>query len=109
MEGFAKKRKWGKILVYVICAMLTIAAFFANKLVLYQFHMMPSDYRFVRETGQPPVKAFSAIWFAYGADRELQFWTDAHVFMDESIQADAAGNGDVLIYAKTAEAAFPGK
>lgn len=103
MEGFAKKRKWGRILVYVICAMLTITAFFANKLVLYQFHMMPSDYRFVRETGQPPVKATTAIWFAYGADRELQFWTDARVFMDESIQADAAGNGDVLIYAKTAE------
>lgn len=103
MEGFARKRKWGRILVYVICAMLTIAAFFANKIVLYQFHMMPSDYRFVRETGQPPAKASSAVWFAYGDDRELQFWTDAHVFMDESNRADAAGNGGVLIFAKTAE------
>lgn len=103
MEGFARKRKWGRILVYAICAMLTVAAFFANKIVLYQFHMMPSDYRFVRETGQPPAKASSAVWFAYGDDRELQFWTDAHVFMDESSRADAAGNGGVWIYAKTAE------
>ncbi len=103
MDGLANKRKWGRILVYVICAMLTAAAFFANKLVLYQFHMMPSDYQFVLETGQPPAKVSSAVWFAYGDDRELQFWTDDHVSGNEDGQAGAVGNLDILMYAKTAE------
>lgn len=72
-----KKYKWGRITVYIICAMLTIAAFFANRIVLFQFHMMPQDYHFAAETGKPPAKTKSSVWFTYGSGRELKLWTDA--------------------------------
>lgn len=90
--------RFGRGIVYVICAMLTIAAFFAGDFVLYQFHMMPSDYSFARETGHPPVNADSAVWFTYGSGKDLTFWTDA-----DSLNREVSNTNRISMYAKTVD------
>lgn len=90
--------RFGRGIVYVICAMLTIAAFFAGDFVLYQFHMMPSDYSFARETGHPPVNADSALWFTYGSGKDLTFWTDA-----DSLNREVLNTNRISMYAKTVD------
>ena len=90
-----KKYRWGRITVYIICAMITIAAFFANRIVLFQFHMMPQDYHFAAGTGKPPAKSGSSVWFTYGSGRELNFW------MDAATKGDAIHSSQISVYAKT--------
>lgn len=59
-------RRYGAALLYLVCGLLTIAAFFAKDFVLYDFHMEPSDYTY-RQTDKPrPASAVSDVWFDYG-------------------------------------------
>lgn len=90
--------RFGKGIVYVICAMLTIAAFFAGDFVLYQFHTMPSDYSFARETEHPPVNVDSAVWFTYGSGEDLTFWTDV-----DSLNREVSNTNRISMYAKTVD------
>lgn len=85
-----RQYKIGRMIVYMICAMLTVSAFFANRIALYQFHMLAADYSFAKGTGTPPQKADTSVWFTYGTDKEVDFWT-----LNETA-------GSVSIYAKTA-------
>lgn len=88
-----KKKKW---LVYALCGFLTVAAFFAKDFVLYDFHMMPYDYVYHEDTGEKPSQAATALWFAYGADREVLYGYE-----------DSVSEEDVKLYAKTEEQAIP--
>jgi hypothetical protein len=59
-------RRYGAALLYGICALMTVAAFFAKDFVFYDFHMEPSDYTY-RQTDRPrPASAASNVWFDYG-------------------------------------------
>lgn len=87
-----RQYRTGRIIVYMVCAALTIAAFFANRIILYQFHMLPVDYSFVKGMGTSPEKTDSSIWFSYGTDREVDFWAASETTAD-----------GVSMYAKTAE------
>lgn len=89
-----KREKHGLILVYIICATLTVAAFFAKDFVLYDFHMQPSDYTYQETTQKQPAQAGTNIWFSYGADRELLYG------FSQGIAAN-----DIQLYARTAESA----
>lgn len=91
-----KKTKIGTALVYFICILLTAAAFFAKNFVLYDFHMMPSDYEYKETDQKRPMQADSSVWFTYGFDREVQYG------VSEGISADM-----LMIYAKTEEKAVP--
>lgn len=91
-----KKRKIGAALVYAICILLTAAAFFAKDFVLYDFHMMPSDYGYTETDQDRPAQADSSVWFTYGSDREVQYG------VSEGISADM-----LMLYAKTEEKAVP--
>lgn len=91
-----KKLGWAAVLA--ICALITIGAFFANRIVLFQFNMMPSDYTLTRNDA-PPEQARTKLWFAYGADREVQFGTMAPaqaefyaMTMDKVEKMDAGSN-----------------
>lgn len=69
------RRKWTKGAVYLICGLLTVAAFFAKDFILYDFHMEVSDYSFA-ESEQKPQQASTSVWFSYGeAGRRLQYGT----------------------------------
>lgn len=48
-----KKGKYGTAAVYAICALLTLAAFFAKDFVLYDFQMMPANYNYIQSTVRP--------------------------------------------------------
>ena len=91
-----KKRKTGTALVYFICILLTAAAFFAKDFVLYDFHMMPSDYEYKETDQERPMQADSSVWFTYGPDREVQYG------VSEGISADM-----LTLYAKTEAEAVP--
>lgn len=73
-----KKRCWGWIAVFAVCALLTISAFFANNFELYRFHMMPTDYTILEGAEQPP-QAETALWFSYGGGRELYFGAETDI------------------------------
>ena len=84
-----KKIKYGTAAVWIICALLTLAAFFAKDFVLYDFQMMPFNYAYTRSETKP-AQASSALWFTLGADRELQYGYD-----------DGIDPAAVLLYGKT--------
>ena len=86
-----KKIKYGTAAVWIICALLTLAAFFAKDFVLYDFQMMPFNYAFTRSETKP-AQASSALWFTLGADRGLQYGYD-----------DGIDPAAVLLYGKTEE------
>lgn len=73
-----KKVKYGTAAVWIICALLTLAAFFARNFVLYDFQMMPSNYAYTRSEAKP-AQASSSLWFTLGPDRELQYGYDKDV------------------------------
>lgn len=68
-----KKVKLGKWLVWLFCGILTIAAFFAKDFVMYDFHMLPSDYTYAESKSEKPIQAATAFWFSYGPERELLY------------------------------------
>lgn len=84
-----RKVKYGTTMVYVICALLTLAAFFAKDFVLYNFQMMPFHYTYTQSTSKP-AQAATSLWFTLGSDRELQYGYDANVNSDS-----------VMLYGKT--------
>ncbi|MCC8060791.1 MAG: 4Fe-4S binding protein [Clostridiales bacterium] len=60
------KRKYGAALLYMVCGLLTVAAFFAKDFVLYDFHMEASDYTFRLTDQARPDAAVPDVWFDYG-------------------------------------------
>ena len=86
-----KKAKYGTASVWIICALLTLAAFFAKDFVLYDFQMMPFNYAFTQSETKP-AQASSSLWFTLGADRELQYGYDTDVDPEA-----------VMLYGKTEE------
>lgn len=64
--------KYGTAAVWIICALLTLAAFFAKDFVLYDFQMMPANYAYT-QSEKRPAQASSSLWFTLGPDRELQY------------------------------------
>lgn len=84
-----KKAKYGTAAVYAICALLTLAAFFAKDFVLYDFQMMPSNYAYTRSDTRP-AQAAASLWFTLGPDRELQYGYDTDIDPDT-----------VVLYGKT--------
>lgn len=91
-----KKVRFGKWLVYFFCGLLTIAAFFAKDFVLYDFHMLPSDYTYAQSKSEKPNQALTPFWFSYGAGRELLYGHENNMDTD-SIQ----------FYGKTHEQVLP--
>lgn len=87
-----KKRRIGAVIVFFVCILLTIAAFFAKDFVLYDFHMMPADYVYKETDQERPAQADSAVWFVYGADREVQYG------ISDNLTAET-----LMLYAKTEE------
>lgn len=85
-------KKWGTVLVYTFCALLTVAAFFAKDFVLYDFQMLPSQYTYQAVEQEAPDQAVTSVWFSFGTNRELQYGTA------EGISAE-----EVALYAKTEE------
>ena len=43
-----KKERIGRLAVYAVCALLTVAVFFAKDFIFYDFHMEVSDYDYVK-------------------------------------------------------------
>ena len=76
-----RKAKYGTAAVYAICALLTLAAFFAKDFVLYDFQMMPANYDYTRSEVRP-AQAAASLWFTLGPDRELQYGYDTDVDPD---------------------------
>lgn len=72
-----KKARYGTA-VWITCALLTLAAFFAKDFMLYDFQMMPSSYAYTKSETKP-AQASSALWFTLGPDRELQYGYDAGI------------------------------
>lgn len=85
-----KKNKWGKRIVWLICGLLTVAAFFAKDFVLYDFHMLPQDYTYSVGTEDKPSQASASLWYSFGEDREVRFGF-----------ADGFSINDIHYYAKT--------
>lgn len=85
-----KKAKIGTAAVYVICALLTIAAFFAKDFVLYDFEMEPSNYRYTESDAERDFHAETSFWFSFGPDRELQYGF-----------ADTVSPDSIRLYART--------
>lgn len=83
-------KKIGQIFVWILCILLTIGAFFAKDFVLFDFHMLPSNYTYVEDSTQKPTYANTAFWFSYGEDRTIQYGFDNTVNYD-----------DITLYAKT--------
>ena len=52
-----KKVKYGTAAVWIICALLTLAALFAKDFVLYDFQMMPANYAYTRSEERPDRKS----------------------------------------------------
>ena len=90
-----KKVKYGTAAVWSICALLTLAAFFAKDFVLYDFQMMSANYAYTRSE-ERPAQAASSLWFTLGPDRELQYG------YDENVDPET-----VLLYGKTEEEVQP--
>lgn len=91
-----KKAKIGTAAVYVICALLTIAAFFANDFVLYDFEMEPSNYRYTESDAERDFHAETSFWFSFGPDRELQYGF-----------ADNVSPDSIRLYARTENEFIP--
>lgn len=91
-----KTMRFGRWLVYILCGLLTVTAFFAKDFILYDFHMLPSDYAYTESTQQKPVQAATAFWFAYGSDRELLYGQDTNIAAE-----------DIRLYTKTKEQVLP--
>lgn len=87
-----KNVRLGKWLVYLFCGFLTIAAFFAKDFVLYDFHMLPSDYSFAESRSEKPIQALTGGWFSYGSDRQLLYGLESNITLE-----------DVRLYGKTEE------
>lgn len=69
-----KKERIGRLAVYAVCALLTVAAFFAKDFIFYDFHMEVSDYDYVKSDKERPEQAETSIWFTYGeGGKELQY------------------------------------
>ncbi|MCD8180283.1 MAG: 4Fe-4S binding protein [Firmicutes bacterium] len=85
-----RNKKIGQVCVWVICILLTVGAFFAKDFVLYDFHMLVSDYTYGESAEEKPAYADTAFWFSYGDDRAVQYG------FDEGISYD-----DIALYAKT--------
>ena len=91
-----KKAKIGTAAVYVICALLTIAAFFAKDFVLYDFEMEPSNYRYTESDAERDFHAETSFWFSCGPDRELQYGF-----------ADNVSPDSIRLYARTENEFIP--
>lgn len=91
-----KKVKLGKWFVYLFCGLLTIAAFFAKDFVLYDFHMLPSDYAYAESKSEKPIQALTAFWFSFGSDRELLYGHESNIDVAE-----------IQLYGKTHEQVLP--
>ena len=91
-----KKAKIGTAAVYVICALLTIAAFFAKDFVLYDFEMEPSNYRYTESDAERDFHAETSFWFSFGPDRELQYGF-----------ADNVSPDSIRLYARTENELIP--
>ena len=91
-----KKAKIGTAAVYVICALLTIAAFFAKDFVLYDFEMEPSTYRYTESDAESDFHAETSFWFSFGPDRELQYGF-----------ADNVSPDSIRLYARTENEFIP--
>ena len=91
-----KKAKIGTAAVYVICALLTIAAFFAKDFVLYDFEMEPSNYRYTESDAERDFHAETSFWFSFGPDRELQYGF-----------ADNVSPDSIRLYARTENEFIP--
>ena len=91
-----KKAKIGTAAVYVICALLTIAAFFAKDCVLYDFEMEPSNYRYTESDAERDFHAETSFWFSFGPDRELQYGF-----------ADNVSPDSIRLYARTENEFIP--
>ena len=86
-----KKAKYGTIAIWLICGLLTLAAFFAKDFVLYDFQMMPSNYAYT-PSEERPTQASASLWFTLGPDRELQYGYD-----------NSVDSRDVILFGKTEE------
>lgn len=106
-----KKVRLTKWLVWFFCGLLTIAAFFAKDFVLYDFHMLPSDYAFsAQSTAGPegvtgsrsdkPIQALTAFWFSYGKDRELLYGLESGIASEDVRLYGKADNQILAITAK---------
>lgn len=91
-----KKVRLGKWLVYLFCGLLTIAAFFAKDFVLYDFHMLPSDYTYAESRSEKPIQATTAFWFSYGSGHELLYGRESMIDVE-----------DIRFYGKTHEQVLP--
>ena len=84
-----KKERIGRLAVYAVCALLTVAAFFAKDFIFYDFHMEVSDYAYVKSGRERPEQAETSIWFTYGeGGKELQYGMSAET-----------GEEDIRLYA----------
>lgn len=77
------KSKWGKRIVWLICGLLTVAAFFAKDFVLYDFHMQPQDYSYAVDTSEKPTQASTSIWYSLGEVREVRLGLDSAISPDD--------------------------
>lgn len=91
-----KKVRLGKWFVWMLCGLLTIAAFFAKDFVLYDFHMLPSDYSYAKSQSEKPIQALTSFWFSYGPDRELLYGHESGI-----------GTEDIQLYGKTEDQVLP--
>jgi len=73
------RREWDEkgadwLAVYAVCALLTVAVFFAKDFIFYDFHMEVSDYDYVKSDKERQEQAETSIWFTYGeGGKELQY------------------------------------
>ena len=87
------KKNYGAVLLYCICGLLTVAAFFATDIVLFDFHLEPTAYSY-RETDRPrPASAVSDVWFDYGDDG-----MELLIGVSDELDADS-----IQLYALTAQ------
>lgn len=79
-----KERKIGTAVVCAVCVFLIVSAFFAKSLVLYDFHMDVSDYRYAR-TEEKPLSADTAVWFSYGGKGKAFFYGLGNSVQEKSL------------------------
>lgn len=90
-----KKERIVKIVIYSVCILLTVAAFYAKDFIFFDFHMEVSDYAYMKADGEKPGQADSSVWFAYGSGgKELQYGI-----------SDQVREEDIKLYALTADGA----
>lgn len=90
-----KKERIGKIVVYGVCILLTVASFFAKDFIFFDFHMEVSEYDYVKTEAEKPGQADTSVWFTYGSGgKELQYGI-----------SDKVMEKDIKLYALTADGA----